>query len=213
MERQSLHLELFGGRVAVIASDEDDAATAAALCLAEDRLREWHTTLTRFDEESELSRLNRDSRPVVPASPMVLDLAGAVSWAGELSGGLVDATQLGALERAGYAASLARADSAALTLSGRRVALPPRRPAGPDAHRRWSRVAVDRARGVVCRPPGVRLDSGGLAKGLGAAHIPTRRAHLARVAVDCAGAPRLGGREPVARRILVADPVGDGHVA
>ena len=56
---------------------------------------EAHARLTRFDPDSELSRLNRDPRPVVPVSPLLRRLARAVLWAGSASGGLVDATGTG----------------------------------------------------------------------------------------------------------------------
>src|SRR4051794_38089370 len=169
LTHHELRIALFGGHVAVLVDDEDDAAARAGLRDAEARLREWHARLTRFEPDSELSRLNRDARASVPASPMLLDLADAVPWAGALSGGLVDATQLRALERAGYARTFSRVRGGGpgpIAPSG--AGLLPRRPAGPDPHRRWGRVVADRARGAVRRPPGVRLDSGGLGKGLAA---------------------------------------------
>lgn len=215
LTHHALRLDLFGGHVAVLVDDEDADAARAGLHDAEARLREWHARLTRFEPDSELSRLNRDARTSVPASPMLLDLADAVPWAGALSGGLVDATQLRALERAGYARTFSRVRGggpAPTPPSG--AGLPPRRPAGPDPHRRWGRVVADRARGAVRRPPGVRLDSGGLGKGLAADDVAGRLGHLARVAVDCCGDLRLGGRATSRpRRVAVADPVGAGAVA
>jgi thiamine biosynthesis lipoprotein len=60
----------------------------------------------------------------------------------------------------------------------------------------------------------VRLDSGGLGKGLAADDVAGRLGHLARVAVDCCGDLRLGGRATSRpRRVAVADPVGAGAVA
>jgi thiamine biosynthesis lipoprotein ApbE len=66
---------------------------------AEQRLDQAEALLTdllaRLDHashNSELRTLNEDPRSVVPASPMLLRFAEAVSWAGRRSGGLVDAT-------------------------------------------------------------------------------------------------------------------------
>ena len=77
-----------------------------------------HAALTRFDPDSELCRLNADPRPRVPASTLVRRLAAAIPYAGELSGGLVDATIAPRLEpgrpRARRRAAPGHARSAAL---------------------------------------------------------------------------------------------------
>jgi FAD:protein FMN transferase len=70
--------------------------------------------LSRFRADSELSALNRDPRTAVPGSPLLRRLALAVRAAGARSGGLVDATLLGALERQGYATSRAGVAPASL---------------------------------------------------------------------------------------------------
>ena len=58
--------------------------------------------LSRFDPDSELSRLNADPRERVPAGALLRRLAASVAVAGRRSGGLVDATCLPAVEAAGY---------------------------------------------------------------------------------------------------------------
>ena len=58
------------------------------------RLEDAERRLTRFDPGSELSRLNADPREEVPVSPLLARLVLAARWAGERSGGLVDATLL-----------------------------------------------------------------------------------------------------------------------
>ena len=68
-------------------------------------LEDVEQTLSRFRSDSELSALNRDKRPAVPASALVRRLAVAARWAGRRSGGLVDATLLHELERQGYTGS------------------------------------------------------------------------------------------------------------
>jgi thiamine biosynthesis lipoprotein len=141
-------------------------------------------TLTRFDAASELSALNRDPRAVVPASPLLAALARAAGWAGDVSGGLVDATRLGALEALGYDHSRDGWDGA--DLDAALAAAPARRPARPDPSRDWASVHVDASRRVV-RPPGVRLDSGGLAKGLAADLAGAALPAGVRFAIGCGG--------------------------
>ena len=141
-------------------------------------------TLTRFDAASELSALNRDPRAVVPASPLLAALVRATGWAGDVSGGLVDATRLGALEALGYDRSRERWDGA--DLDAALAAAPPRSPARAHRARDWASVHVDASRHVV-RPPGVRLDSGGLAKGLAADLAGAGLPADVRFAIGCGG--------------------------
>jgi hypothetical protein len=84
-----------------------------------DLLDEVEAALSRFRADSELCALNRDPRPAVLASPLLRRLALAVRTAGAQSGGLVDATLLGRLERQGYAASRAGVAPAGLGSSPR----------------------------------------------------------------------------------------------
>jgi thiamine biosynthesis lipoprotein len=187
----------FGGEAEVRTAGGQIAARRAARWL-----ERMHAALTRFEPGSELSRLNADARSAVPASPLLLALARAVGFAGELSGGLVDATRLSALEAAGYARSREPAppDALAAALAG----APTPAPARPDPEGRWRLVTTD-ASGRVRRPPGVRLDGGGLVKGLAADLLAGDLARHGAYAVDCGGDLRVGGGP---RRVLVADPFG-----
>ena len=149
-------LGCFGGRVAVAAAGAEAAREEmdSAMSLAAARLLWIHSRLTRFSTSSELSLLNADPRAEVPASRLLLSLAEAVSWAGELSGGLVDATCLDALEEAGYSDSIEphgepRPHAAPRTRP---------RPAVADPAALWRHVSVDRGAGSVRRPPGIRID-------------------------------------------------------
>ncbi|HEX4805339.1 MAG TPA: FAD:protein FMN transferase, partial [Conexibacter sp.] len=76
----------------------------------------------------------------------------------------------------------------------------------PEA--RWRAVAVDDAAGTITRPPGLRLDSGGVGKGLAADLVAERLARHSRFAVDAAGDVRVGGERTAARphEIDVAHP-------
>ena len=61
----------------------------------------------------------------------------------------------------------------------------------PDAP--WRRIAVDARAGSVTRPAGVRLDPGGIAKGVFADELASMLAAHDAFVVDCAGDMRLGG--------------------
>jgi FAD:protein FMN transferase len=191
----------FGGEAEVRTAGGSEAARSAARWL-----RRIHAALTRFEVDSELSRLNADPRPAVPASALVRALAQAVRFAGELSGGLVDATRLPALEAAGYVRSRDPAPPAALptALAG----APEPAPARPAPAAGWRLVGVDAA-GRVHRPPGLRMDGGGLVKGLAADLVGAALARHGAYAVDCGGDLRVGG---TSRRLLVADPFGGAPV-
>ncbi len=200
--------ECFGSECAVYVEDSrtgDGAAAAAARARA--RMLAWHVRFSRFISWSELSRLNGDPRESVPVSSLLAKLAAAARRAAELSGGLVDATLLGELAAAGYD----RALPPALPLSRALELAPPRRPAGPAPHRRWLELDVDEDAMVVRRPPGLMLDSGGLAKGLLADELVAALAERRSVAIDCGGDLALGGSAGVERLVEVQSPF-DGSV-
>jgi thiamine biosynthesis lipoprotein len=184
----------------VIGSGEAGAAGAAA-ALARRALLAWHERFSRFLPESELSLLNGDPRARVPVSPMMARFAQAVLTAGSLTDGLVDATLLGDLERAGYAHELPQP----LALSHALELAPARRPAGA-ASQQWRRIEVDIARCTLTRPPGLELDSGGLAKGLFADALAETLASHPSFAVNCAGDLAVGGAAGMTREIRVQSP-------
>jgi thiamine biosynthesis lipoprotein len=191
--------QCFGGRVAVSARCDD---AEARLSRARETLLDAHSRLSRFDSESELSRLNRDPRTAVPASPLLRSLALAARLAGELSDGLVDATLLDEIEALGYVEDVAPGAGPG-PLGG-----PGRAPAGPRRSAGWRSLSVDEETGCVVRPPGVRLDVGGLAKGLLADVVAEGLEDAEVFAVDCCGDIRFGGRSELSRQILVEDPFG-----
>lgn len=165
-------------------------------------LREAERALTRFDRASELCALNRDPRSVVPASPLLRELVRAAAWAGARSDGLVDATLIGPIEAAGYAESRTGAMPAPLdaALGG----APARRPARAASHWAWADIAVD-ATGQVVRPPGVRIDSGGLGKGLAVDMAAGRLPAGVRYAIGCGGDLAVGGTDAWPWQVTVHD--------
>jgi thiamine biosynthesis lipoprotein len=169
-------------------------------------MREWHQQFSRFEPQSELSRLNADRRVTVPVSPVMARFVEALLGAATATGGLVDATLLGEIEAAGYATHF---DSEPVPLVRALELAPQRAPAGPSEAARWRAVSVDRDTGTVTRPPGVSLDSGGITKGLFCDVVAGILDGHAAYAIDCAGDVRLGGRDGLQRPVQVASPFGD----
>ncbi len=200
-------LELFGTEVRILIgppSRPDVPAAGAAAIVVERLLRRHHVLLTRFDPDSELSRLNADPRETVPISGTLAAALRAALEAAELTGGLVDPTLLGELERAGYATSRRGVEPADL-----REALhvaPRRRPARPHGGARWR--AIELREGSVRRPPGLRLDLGGSAKGYAADSAAALLAGYASFAIDVGGDIALGGHTGAPRIAAVEDPLG-----
>jgi thiamine biosynthesis lipoprotein len=193
----------FGATCAAAVMGDAGGRTAAdAVAMAKSVLLGWHDRFTRFDPDSELSRLNADPRDVVPVSDAMARLAEAVVSAGRLTGGLVDGTLLREVESAGYRADL----GSSLPLECALELAPPRRPAAAGGNGRWSQIQVDRARGTVTRPPGLLIDSGGLVKGLAADVLAHTLGAHATFAVEAAGDVRVGGAGDISRPVQVASP-------
>jgi thiamine biosynthesis lipoprotein len=196
----------FGATCAVIVEGPGPADRSAddAVAAARRSLQGWHQRFSRFIATSELSRLNADPRPEVPVSGLMGRLVEAVVEAGHRTGGLVDGTLLHDIEAAGYLGDIRRRLPLDLALG----LAPRRRPAGPSPRAGWRQLAYDREAGVVRRPPGVAIDSGGLAKGLFADVLAGTLDRYAAFAVDCAGDLLLGGVAGRTRPVQVESPFG-----
>jgi FAD:protein FMN transferase len=201
-----VHLDFacFGGKVSLHVRGTDDKEGVRLAERGRELLLDAHQRLSRFEPGSELSRLNRDPRTEVPASPLLRRLVAAVLVAGSRSGGLVDATLLDAIERAGYRSSLEPGELRPLTRA--ELATQCQAPARPNPAAEWCSVRVEA--GAVLRPPGVRIDGGGIAKGLLADLVAEELATAETFAVECCGDIRLGGSSGLRRRIRVDDPFG-----
>jgi FAD:protein FMN transferase len=184
----------FGATVLMRASGEAEVVRLG-LRRAQQIAEEVHRRLTRFAPSSDLCRLNADPRELVPAAPLVRRFAEAVRWAGETSGGLVDATCLPLVEAAGYREHWTPGAGPAIA-----------RGEQGDWRPAWSSVSVEGD--AVRRPPGTRLDSGGLGKGLAADLMAAALAACTTWVVDCGGDVRIGGQDGAQRAVDVADPAG-----
>jgi FAD:protein FMN transferase len=200
-------LELFGTEVRILIgppSGSGGPGTRAAAAVVEQLLRRQHGLLTRFDPASELCRLNADPREVVPVSGILAGALRAALDAAELTDGLVDPTLLGELERAGYAGSRRGMEPADMRAALRSA--PWRRPARPHPRARWRAIEVHEE--SVRRPPGLRLDLGGSAKGYAADSAAALLAGYPSYAIDVGGDIAVGGTAGAPRIAAVEDPLG-----
>jgi thiamine biosynthesis lipoprotein len=195
--------DCFGSRCSALVTGAGRTGSAVeAAAFVKRALLAWHTRFSRFQPESELSRLNRDPRETVSVSPMMARFAKAVRDAGAFSGGLVDATLVREIERAGYEQDL----PASLELTTALALAPARRPASPTVTGRWRQIDVDLSASTLTRPAGIELDSGGLAKGLFADVLGETLATHPSFAINCAGDLLVGGSARTMRPIRVQSP-------
>jgi thiamine biosynthesis lipoprotein len=205
------HFKLFGSHVRVLIGEPVVTGALAPEAMGiqiEFFLRLLHRKLTRFDPISELSAMNADARPHVLVSPTLAVAIQAALWAARRSGGLVDPTLVRELEAVGYADS--RADLPAEPIADALQLAPDRRPASPWPASRWPEIEINAQTGVVARPPGVRLDTGGTGKGLAADLAAERLAGYSTFCVDAGGDLRIGGAQPADRLVRIDHPLLDG---
>lgn len=200
LESVCLGLHAMGGRCDLrLAVAPSRAARVAALALLAGearRLEQSEAELSRFRPESGLCRLNAAAADTVEVSPVLAAaLAGALAMA-RVTGGLCHPALLDCLEAAGYDRTLAE-----LPADGPPVQPPFGAPCLPD----WLPVHV--AGGRVDRPPGLRLDLGGTAKGWAADQAAARLAPHGPVLVSVGGDLRAWSPPAApAWEVPVADP-------
>ncbi|HEX6349100.1 MAG TPA: FAD:protein FMN transferase [Candidatus Dormibacteraeota bacterium] len=172
-------------------------APAERLERGEAWVRALQVRLTRFEPDSELSRLNAAAGSWAPISAELEDLLREALRAWELSGGLVNVAVLSAMHAIGYTRSLREGPTAAAALAMPLAPLP-----------EVLEVAPGRAR----LAPGTGLDLGGLAKGWMADRLAERLGENALANLGGDLAARGGGPEgegwPVAfggRTVLLRD--------
>lgn len=183
---------LMGGVVEIVTVGGPPSAPDRAL----DLLAELHRRWSRFDEESDLSRLNAARGEATRVHPETARLVGRLAELRAETGGAFDPTRLPDLLAAGYSAS--RDDGRAAP------DLDPAARAGGDL------AAVHVAGDSVVLPAGLTLDLGGIAKGHAASlAVAELRALGCRGAlVSVAGDLAVSGESPSGRswRVGVEDP-------
>lgn len=185
-------------RIVACAPDSGSGAEAADAAFA--RIRELEAALGDYDPDGEVSRIARAYEPGVPVE-VSADLARGLELAGEWwerTGGHFDAS-LGAMTRL-WRRSMRRGslpDSASL--------------AAARAASGWRHVRVD-GRTVTFLVAGVRLDFGGIGKGMAADEaLRVLRSHgITRAVVDAGGDVVAGEAPPDAPGWIVALPEESG---
>jgi thiamine biosynthesis lipoprotein len=189
--RQKIMAADIGIHLAVESGRENAGSEAIAACLA--WLKEVDICLTRFDESSELCRLNAAAGSWVAVSEMLFTVLEESLEAAAASNGLFDPTLLTLLEALGY-------DRDFVQIAHRES------PARPVLHEwrvehrspltgAWRRIQLDRRRRRVRLPLGARLDFGGIAKGWSAdAALDRFFADFPDVLIDVGGDMRARGR-------------------
>jgi thiamine biosynthesis lipoprotein len=161
----------------------DAGAAEAARAAVESQLAAIDLACSRFRADSELTRLNgRAGRPV-RVGPLLLEALELALRGAAVSDGDVDPTIGGALVAIGYDRDWEEVASAARTVAGVAPLQFRFRRAG------WREVRVDRARGTVTVPDGLRLDLGATAK----AWAADRAAAAAARAAGCGALVAIGG--------------------
>jgi thiamine biosynthesis lipoprotein len=147
-------MRAMGSDARVIVGDAESDALEWAVAEIERLEACW----SRFRSDSELTEINTHTGEWLPVSaPMLLALATATELHAATSGRF-DPTILDALERAGYDRTFA--DVPRATEDARDFV--------PEAAPGFARVEIDREHARVRIPRGVRVDLGGLGKGLAA---------------------------------------------
>lgn len=166
--------------VIVVDGDPDLADAAQA------RLEELEAAWSRFRDDSDVARLNgAGGTPLAVAAETVTLVETAVTaWAA--TGGAFDPTLYDALVAAGY-------DRTFVDLPADAAARP-----SPGPSPGCAGIVIDRAAGTVRLPSGVRLDPGGIGKGLAADIVVEELGHRAAgLCVDVGGDLRVSGIAPM----------------
>jgi thiamine biosynthesis lipoprotein len=183
--------------------ESDDRQAAERLANVPRWFEAWEEKLSRFRNDSELSRLNRSAGRDVPVSPVLWDVIDAAIEAARATRGIVRPTVLEAMVAAGYDRTWES------IRSGPAAGVAEASPA-PD----WRRIERNPESHSVRLPEGVSLDLGGIGKGWAADRAARRLRRLSPALVDAGGdiavsGPMAGG-EPWP--IGVADPRREGEI-
>ncbi|WP_376793480.1 FAD:protein FMN transferase [Thermoflexus sp.] len=179
--------------------DSESLHAAAALQEVPRWFAAWERRLSRFREDSELSRLNRSAGRAIPVSSTLWEVLRAALLAAQISEGLVVPTILSALEAAGYDRPFERV-----------LAEAPWELAGTWTTRTqaWQWIRLDPGQRTVTLPNGVGLDLGGIAKGWAADRVVRRLELYGPALMDAGGDIAVSGpmRDGQPWPIGVADP-------
>ncbi len=123
----------------------------------ENMFRRAETHMSRFLEDSELSRLNRAGTSGTQVSHLLFGTIEMAVWAAQATNGLFDPTVLPALKAVGYNQSF--------ELVARRKVTNRRQDAPAPGYLGYRSITLDRHQHTVSKPDQVELDLGGIGKG------------------------------------------------
>jgi thiamine biosynthesis lipoprotein len=184
----------------------EDARGAEQLARAAETFAVHERTLSRFDPASDLSVLNRAGPRWQRVPPLLFEALTVAATLSVQTDGLYNPGILPALEAAGYDRSFERL---APPGSDDRVAPPVAEMATGFARSVAQIYTLDQERQAVRLEPGVRLDLGGIGKGLAVDAAAVEFADQQGFLIDAGGDIRCGGQSPDggAWGIAVQDPV------
>ncbi len=158
---------------------------------------EWEQALSRFLPESELSQLNQKAGTPVTASNLLYDVLATALTAARATEGVYDPALLEQLEQLGY-------DRTFDDLPANRFEpIIPGEPGG-----RWRGIKIDPIRRQVTLPAGIKLDFGGIAKGMAvdAALENLYQSGISTALVNAGGDLSVLGLPPTGEQWIVAIP-------
>ena len=165
---------------------------------------EWEQTLSRFIPDSELSRLNQRAGIPTAVSDLLYQVLATALTAAQATGGVYDPAMLEQLVQAGYDRTF---DDLPAVRFGPII---PGEPGG-----RWRGIQVDPIRRSVTLPVGIKLDFGGIAKGM-AVDAALERLHqsgilsggqgISSALINAGGDLAVLGLPPAAERWPIAVP-------
>ena len=158
---------------------------------------EWEQALSRFLAESELSQLNQQAETPVAVSDLLYDVLATALTAAQATEGVYDPALLDQLEQLGY-------DRTFDDLPANRFdPIIPGEPGG-----RWRGIKVDPIRRQVTLPAGIKLDFGGIAKGMAVDAVLEKlfQSGISSALVNAGGDLSVLGLPPSDEQWLVAVP-------
>jgi len=158
---------------------------------------EWEQALSRFLPESELTQLNEQAGTPVAVSDLLYDVLATALTAAQATDGVYDPALLDQLEQLGY-------DRTFDELPANRFdPIIPGEPGG-----RWHGIKVDPIRRQVTLPASIKLDFGGIAKGMAVDAVleSLYQSGISSALVNAGGDLAVLGLPPSSEQWLVAVP-------
>ncbi|MEO8973357.1 MAG: FAD:protein FMN transferase [Ktedonobacteraceae bacterium] len=179
-----------------------ESQAAQGLQIVQTLFAEWEQTLSRFLPESELSRLNQQPGSAVVVSDLLYKVLTTALDAAQATQGLYDPALLEQLVRLGYDRTFDELPFVCYT------PLYPGEPGGG-----WRGIRVNQTRHSVTLPAGIKLDFGGIAKGMAvdAALERLSQNRINTALVNAGGDLAVLGLPPVVEHWPIAVPGREQH--